>query len=91
VELTEAPEAGAAGTVRVAEVLADSPAARAGVRPGDRLVRVLDHEVTSIKAARDAVAAIRSGDRVGLVVRRSRGAGGEEEDVNLTLTAGEGL
>jgi S1-C subfamily serine protease len=86
VELTEAAEA-----VRVADVLADSPAARAGVRPGDRLVRVLDHEVTSIKAARDAVAAIRAGDRVGLVVRRSRGAGSEDEEVTLTLTAGDGL
>jgi Aspartyl protease/PDZ domain len=75
------------GLVRVADVLADSPAARAGVRPGDRLVRVLDRDVTTIRAARDAVAAVRPDDRVPLVVRR--GAGTETED--LTLTAVDGL
>ena len=84
-ELAEAT----AGEVRVAGVLADSPAARAGVRAGDRLVRVLDREVTSIKAAREAVAAVRPDDRVtaGRPPRR-RGRGTE---LTLTLTAGEGL
>jgi hypothetical protein len=73
------------GEVRVANVLAGSPAATAGVRPGDRLVRVLDHAVTGLQSARDAVAAVRPDDRVPLVVRR----GAATED--LTLTAGEGL
>jgi S1-C subfamily serine protease len=75
----------AEGEVRVADVLADSPAAKGGVRQGDRLVRVLDHPVTSLQTAREAVAAVRPDDRVTLVVRR--GAGTED----LTVTAGEGL
>ena len=66
IELAEA-----AGEVRAAGVLADSPAARAGVRAGDLLVRLRDREVTSIKAAREAVAAVRPDDRVTLVVRRA--------------------
>jgi hypothetical protein len=41
--------------------------------------------VTSLQAARDAVAAVRPDDRVPLVVRR--GAGTED----LTLIAGEGF
>ena len=49
IELAEA-----AGELRAAGVLADSPAARAGVRPGDLLLRILDHEVANIKAARDS-------------------------------------
>jgi len=90
-ELAESGTTAAAttGTVRVAAVLADTPAARAGVRPGDRLVRVLDRPVTTIKAARDAVAAVRTDDRVELVVRR--GAGSAEAELTLTLIAGEGL
>ena len=70
IELAEA-----AGEVRAAGVLAGSPAARAGVRAGDLLVRLLDREVTSIKAARAAVAAVRPDDRVTLVVRRGAARG----------------
>jgi membrane-associated protease RseP (regulator of RpoE activity) len=83
-ELAETPD-----EVRVAGVLADSPAARAGVRAGDRLIRLNDQAVTSIQAARDAVAALRPDDRVSLVVRRDNDRKNETED--LTLTAGEGL
>jgi hypothetical protein len=82
IELAEA-----AGEVRAARVLAGSPAALAGVRAGDLLVRLRDRDVTSIKAAREAVAAVRPDDRVTLVVRRGVGTGTDD----LTLTAGEGL
>jgi hypothetical protein len=84
IELAEAESA-----VRVTGVLADSPAARAGVRSGDVLVRVVDRDVRSLKAARDAVAGVRPGDAVPLAVRR--GSGAEAEELTLTLTAGEGL
>jgi hypothetical protein len=77
------------GEVRATGVLPDSPAARAGVRTGDLLVRIRDREVTSIKTARAAVATLQPNDRVVLVIRRSAGAGAEE--LTLTLTAGEGL
>src|SRR4051812_10798176 len=82
IELAEA-----SGEVSVAGVLAGSPAEKAGVRPGDRLVRILDRPVATLKAVRDAVAEVRPDDRVPLVVRR--GAGPEE--LALTVTAGGGL
>jgi hypothetical protein len=86
-------EESGAGAVRAAAVLAESPAARAGVRPGDVLVRIGDREVTSIKAAREAVAALQPDDGVALVVRRAAGAGAGAgtEELTLTVTAGEGL
>jgi serine protease Do len=79
-ELGEAP-----GEVRVARVLPDSPAAKAGVQAGDRLVRLLDQDVATLKAIREAAADVRPGDRVPLEVRRG------SEARELTLTAGEGL
>jgi hypothetical protein len=83
-ELADDPDGGPG--VRVAGVLADSPASRAGVRPGDRLVRVLGREVAGVAAARDAVAEVRPDDRVPLIVRRV--AAGE---LTLTATAGPGF
>jgi hypothetical protein len=84
IELTEA-----AGVVRAADVLAGSPAAGAGVRPGDILIRVHDRAAASIEAVREAVAVVQPGDRVVLAVRRNTGPG--TEVLSLTLTAGEGL
>ncbi len=75
----------AEGTVRVAGVLADSPAAKAGVRAGDRLVRLGDRGVATLAAARKAVAEVQAGKDVALTVRRG------ETTHDLTLTAGEGL
>ncbi len=73
------------GALSVSGVLAESPASRAGVRAGDRLVRVGDRDVADVEAARLAVAEVRPGDRVPLRVRRGPGT------LELTLTAGEGL
>ena len=66
-ELAEGP---GKGEVRVARVLAGSPAAKAGVRDGDRLVRVAGREVAGLKDARKAVAGVKPGDAVALAVRR---------------------
>ncbi len=79
-ELAETP-----GAVRVARVLPDSPAARAGVEAGDRLVRLLDQDVATIKAVRAAAVGVRAGDLVPIRVQR----GPDAHD--LTLSAGEGL
>jgi hypothetical protein len=73
------------GAVRVVRVLAESPAARGGVRAGDRLTRILDRDVAGLKTAREAFAHVSPGDRVPITVRRG------EEVQELTLTAGEGL
>jgi len=79
-ELTEA-----GGAVRVAGVLADSPAAQAGVQVGDLLVRLGDRGVATLAAARKAVAEVQAGKAVALTIRRG------ETTRDLTLTAGEGL
>lgn len=73
------------GVVRVVGVLADSPAARAEVRPGDLLLQVRGKDVKDVAAAQEAAAAIRPGDRVALTVRRSA------ETRDLTVIAGEGF
>ncbi len=83
-ELIEGP---GKNEVRVARVLAGSPAARAGVRDGDRLVRVAGHEVASLKDAHKAVAEVKAGDSVALAVRHD----GETADRPLNVTAGEGF
>jgi S1-C subfamily serine protease len=77
--------ADADGEVRVAAILADSPAARADIRPGDRLVRVLGTAVKGVKDAQEAVAKVKAGDRVTLTVRRG------SETLELTVTAEEGF
>lgn len=86
----ELADGGGPGGVRVARVLPGSPAAKAGVRDGDRIVRVADREVTGPKEARKAVAEVKPGDRVALGVRRDR-KGGDAAVLSLTVTAGEGF
>lgn len=80
IELAEDP-----GKLRVSGVLADSPAAAVGLKPGDRLARVKGKDVATIKAARDAVAEVRPGDEVAVAVVR------DGVPIDLTLTAGEGF
>jgi hypothetical protein len=74
-----------AGQLRVTGVLADSPAAGADLKVGDRLARVRDREVATLKAARDAVAEVQPGDKVAVALVR------DGRPIDLTLTAGEGL
>lgn len=81
----ELVEAAADGPPRVAAVLDGSPAATAGVRPGDLLQQINGREVANVKAAREAVAQVAPGDAVKLTVKRG------DESQDLTLTAGEGL
>ena len=73
------------GAVRVAGVLTDSPASKAGVQAGDLLVRLDDRGVATLAAARKAVAEVQAGKAVALTIRRG------ETARDLTLTAGEGL
>ncbi|WP_422928010.1 aspartyl protease family protein [Singulisphaera sp. PoT] len=73
------------GEVRVTRVLADSPAARAGVKAGDRLLEIQRKQLGSVKVAREIVAEIKPGDRVPLVIGRDSGK------VDVSLTAGEGF
>jgi hypothetical protein len=83
----ELVEAGPPGSVKVDRVLPESPAARGGVKPGDRLIRVAGTDVKSLKSTRLALAEVKPGDSVELVVSRDGG----ETEVPLALTAGEGF
>jgi hypothetical protein len=73
------------GQLRVSGLLADSPAVEKGLKAGDRLAKVKGKEVATLKAAREAVAEVRPGDEVPLVLIR------DGQTLELTLTAGEGL
>jgi hypothetical protein len=81
VELAE-PQA---GDVRIAAVWPDTPAARAGLKAGDRLVNVLGHEIKGLESAHATVAGMRQDAEVKMEVRRG------EEMMEVTLTAGEGF
>ena len=75
--------------VQVKRVLAGSPAAKAGLEPGDRILRIADRAIRDLKEARAAWAAVQAGDDISLLVRR--GSGPDARERKLTLTAGEGL
>lgn len=54
----------------IQEVFPDSPAAKAGLKDGDEILKVGEHQPRDIEAFLKAVASYRSGERVTLVVRR---------------------
>jgi hypothetical protein len=82
-----APE-GPAG-LRVRRVLDGSPAARAGLKADDEVVRINDKAIDGLKAARSALADVRADDSVTLLVRRGSAAGAREQ--KIVIEAGEGL
>jgi hypothetical protein len=80
VELAEA-----GGVVTVKAVLERGPAARAGLRAGDRLDLVQGAEVETIADVRRHTARLAAGQAVRLTVRRG------DREHEITVTAGEGL
>jgi S1-C subfamily serine protease len=73
--------------VPIVGVLDGSPAAAAGVRPGDTLISIRGRKVADAAAAHEAVAKLQPGDEVKLAIRRD----GRDDHLDLTITAGEGL
>jgi hypothetical protein len=74
-----------AGGLKVAGVMADSPASGSGVKLGDRLVKVGGKPVDTLKAAALAVAEVRPGDKVALALVR------DGQPIDVSLAAGEGF
>jgi hypothetical protein len=68
-------------TSLVRAVTADGPAARAGVRPGDRLLTVGETPVKSAAEVGEAVRKLKAGDRIAVEVQRD----GKEMKVNLEV------
>ena len=73
------------GAVVASGLLADSPAARAGLRVGDRLASIAGKDLATLKDARAAVALVRPGDPVAVRVRRG------VETLDLQIQAEPGL
>lgn len=74
----------------IASVRQGSPAARAGIRAGDRIVAIGGRPVSRIADVRHAIVPRYAGDRVDLVVRR-RDAAGAERDVAAEATLVDAL
>ena len=68
--------------VRVGSVGPGSPAAAAGIREGDILVRLADKPVSNLQEYSDVLKTLEPGQVVGLVIQRD----GAEQDVSVTLT-----
>jgi hypothetical protein len=79
--------------VRITRVLEGSPAARGGVKAGDRLLRIRDKGIDGLKAARAALAPVREDDSVVLTIERNEPGrtGAREQTLTLTVAAGEGF
>jgi hypothetical protein len=69
--------------MRVGGVRAESPAEKAGLRAGDIILRIGDHEVGDIYSFTDALRAHRAGDTVPVLVLR------DGSEVTLSATLGE--
>ena len=80
-------------TVRIMRVLEGSPAARVDLRAGDDLVRIRGQSIDGLPSVRKALATMRVGDPIDLVVRRGGNPGKDSSTVEriVTITAGEGL
>jgi serine protease Do len=63
------------------------PAAAAGFRPGDRLVRIADRPVTRIGEARHQIVPRRAGEELTVEVERDTAAGPRRIEARLTLAA----
>jgi len=64
-------------------VIQDGPAAKAGMKDGDLIVRIADEPVSDIYSYMDALKQHEPGDQVEVVVKRG------EEQVKLKVTLGE--
>ena len=80
--VTVAPADGGRGVI-IKDVTADSPAARAGLKVGDRVVKVGDQDVKDAEAFVKTVSARKPGDKLAMTVQRD----GKEQ--TLTATLGE--
>lgn len=69
--------------VLIARVQRDSPAAKAGLRRGDILLKINDTDVSEPQDIVDVLAKLKSGDSIKLMVRRG------ENEVTLTVKAGD--
>jgi hypothetical protein len=75
--------------VSIRRVLPGSAAAKAGLEPGDLLLRLNGQPIGGVKAARIVLGELEPGDKISLLIRRVSAAGSRE--LTLQVTTGEGL
>jgi len=75
--------------VVVQGVLKGSPAAHGGLEAGDRILQINHQDIKDLKSAQTALAEMRPGDAVPLVIHR--GSGLDTCELSLALTASGGL
>lgn len=75
------------GGALVADVMDDSPAARAGIKPGEVLAAINDRPVTSARAASDVVRVGRAGERITLTLYDVTEGEVKPRDVSLVFDA----
>ena len=71
--------------VLVSRVLKDSPAAKAGLKKGDRIVSAQGTEVSTIQAVLDKASKLTAGKTLTLTIER------DDAKQDLKITAGDGL
>ena len=74
-----------AGKVIAGKVLIDSPAAKAGVEQGDRLIKILGRPISDTTAAHTAIAEVKPGESVTMTVERAG------SPIELKAIAGKGF
>lgn len=75
--------------LRLQGVSPESPADKAGLKPGDVVVEIDGKPVTDLYSYSDALYAHAPGDQITVVVLRRRADGGEPERVTVTVTLGQ--
>jgi len=75
------PDSGKEKGVLVRQVTPDSPADKAGLKTGDRVVKLNNEDVQDVEKFMQAVAAMKAGGKLSLQVIRD----GKEQNLNVTL------
>lgn len=79
--LAPAPPAAGSNAIVIGEVDPNGPAAKAGIRPGDRIVKVDDQAPAGADALTEMFAKHKPGDKVTIVIQRE----GKEQKFDVTL------
>src|SRR5262249_51192671 len=69
--------------IKIMEVVEDGPAAKAGLKADDAILKVDGKEVADFAGLREAVGAHKPGDKIKLTVKRG------DKEMEITVTAGE--
>lgn len=77
-----APPAANSNAIVIGDVDPNGPAGKAGLKSGDRIVRVDDQAPASLDAFTDMLSKHKPGDKLSFVVQRD----GKEEKINVTLS-----